>query len=374
MQEKDMRKKMLPWIKVCALLSILVPAILAGCIGQPDNTYEETPDKTSEVTPSETPEEPPPEEEPPSDSDTPEKVESSPSPQPSPTPQPTTATIADHTIIHHYESLSSSTISAIQDLHIYYVHTSHGSQIMTGLHMLPHSLPYFHEVESDLGYNGDTSWEDPARRYLDNHPDCDVVMMSWCGGCSDNTKQGINAYLNTFNQLEQDYPNVVFIYMTGHLDGTGVNGNLYARNNQIRDFCYKNNKILFDFADIESYDPDGNFYPDEDDSCNWCDTWCQTHNCLSCRDCAHSHCFNCSLKGKAWWCMMAEVVKRHKSFISDSSPQFLAGVPLTASFSGYGLPCTHIDSRYLRALEENYGLLEHQLRFSHSYHFLSTVK
>ncbi|MGD2248107.1 MAG: hypothetical protein PVF58_06845 [Candidatus Methanofastidiosia archaeon] len=348
-----MRKKILPLIEVCALLSMLVLSIFAGCIGQPDGTYEETPEDTPEVTPSDTPEETPQE---PPESDTPEETESPP-PQPSPTPQPDTAIIADHTIISHYESLSSSTISAIQDLHIYYVHTSHGSQIMTGLHMLPHSLPYFHEVDSDLGHDGDTFWEEPARRYLDNHPDCNVVMMSWCGGCSDNTRQGINTYLNTFNQLEQDYPNVIFIYMTGHLDGTGINGNLYARNNQIRDFCYKNNKILFDFADIESYDPDGNFYPDEDDSCNWCETWCQTHDCLSCRGCAHSHCFNCYLKGKAWWCMMAEVVEQHKPFISDGNPQFLSRMPLITSIVKYGLLNTHSDSWSFRfAWIETFGL------------------
>ena len=315
-----MRKNLLPRIKVCVLLSMLVLTILAGCIGQPDNGYEKIPTESPEP-PKETPEPPKetPEETPP-DSGAPDEAESSPTPQPTPPPGKP-ALIADHTIIAHYESLSSSTISTIQDLHIYYLHTSHGSQIMTGLYMLPHSVPYFHEVEGDLGHNGDTSWETPARRYLDDHPDCDVVMMSWCGGCSDNTKQGISMYLNTFNQLEKDYPHVVFIYMTGHLDGTGVNGNLYARNNQIRDFCHKNNKILFDFADIESYDPDGNFYPDEDDSCQWCDRWCQTHSCLSCRDCAHSHCFNCYLKGKAWWCMMAEVVKRQKIF-AGSSPHF----------------------------------------------------
>lgn len=321
-----MRKKISPLIEVCALLSMLILSIFAGCIGQP---YEpDEPPETSKLTPSETPPQSPDESSSESpdessseslpESDTPEETESSPSPL-SKTPQPkNTAIIADHTIISHYEALSSSTITTIQDMHIYYVHTSHGSQIMTGLHMLSHSVPYFHEVNSDLGHNGDTSWENPAREYLDNHPDCDVVMMSWCGGCSDNTRKGINTYLNTFNQLEKDYPNVIFVYMTGHLDGTGINGNLYARNNQIRNFCIKNNKILFDFADIESYDPDGNFYPDEDDSCNWCETWCHTHDCPSCRHCAHSHCFNCYLKGKAWWCMMAEVVKKQKLFISDN--------------------------------------------------------
>ena len=43
--------------------------------------------------------------------------------------------------------------------------------------------------------------------------------------------------------------------MTGRLDGTGLNGTVNLRNEQIRNYARKHNKILFDFADIESYDP-----------------------------------------------------------------------------------------------------------------------
>jgi len=100
--------------------------------------------------------------------------------------------------------------------------------------------------------------------------------------------------------------------MTGHLDGGGPEGNLYARNNQIRDYCRDNAKILFDFADIESYDPDGEYYPEESDWCYWCETWCATHDCPTgdCVDdegCAHSVCFNCYQKGRAFWWMMARL-------------------------------------------------------------------
>ena len=63
-----------------------------------------------------------------------------------------------------------------------------------------------------------------------------VVIWSWCGGVSDNTEEGINIYLNAMNQLEEDYPDVKFVYMTGHLDGTGEEGNLHIRNEQIRKF------------------------------------------------------------------------------------------------------------------------------------------
>jgi len=108
--------------------------------------------------------------------------------------------------------------------------------------------------------------------------------------------------------LENDFPGVLFIYMTGHLDGTGPSGNLYQRNNQIRAYCSANDKILFDFADIESYDPDGTYYPDEGDACSWCTDWCAENDCEDCGGCAHSHCFNCYQKGKAFWWMMAEYV------------------------------------------------------------------
>jgi hypothetical protein len=45
--------------------------------------------------------------------------------------------------------------------------------------------------------------------------------------------------------------------MTGHLDGTGLTGNLNISNEQIRNHCRINKKFLLDFADIESYNPDG---------------------------------------------------------------------------------------------------------------------
>ncbi|HOP08323.1 MAG TPA: hypothetical protein PLF13_13670 [candidate division Zixibacteria bacterium] len=195
--------------------------------------------------------------------------------------------------------------------HVFYGHTSHGGQVMTGLDLLYSEdtifhQPYIQEYSDDLGYDSDTSWVLPTRSYLDSHSECNMVMWSWCGGASENSENGINVYLNAMNALELAYPNVTFVYMTGHLDGTGVDGNLYARNNQIRAYCEANNKILFDFADIESYDPNGTYYPDETDACNWCYDWCESFSCETC-SCAHSHCFNCYRKGKAFWWLMARL-------------------------------------------------------------------
>jgi len=224
----------------------------------------------------------------------------------------TGAIITNHNSSADFELIPESYFEQIRtDYRIFYGRTSHGYQIIVGLNELEdenslYNLPTFHEYSDDLGHIGDTSWVPPTRDWLDNHPDYNVVMWSWCGGCSNNSEEGINVYLNAMNRLEQDYSGVTFIYMTGHLDGTGPDGNLYARNNQIREYCVTNDKVLFNFADIESYDPNGNYYPYGGDGCEWCHDWCSSHPCPTC-NCPHSHCFNCYLKGKAFWWMMARI-------------------------------------------------------------------
>ncbi len=227
----------------------------------------------------------------------------------------TAAIVADHTACLKFEKLPDEAFSSVRnDLRIFYGHTSHGSQLMMGAWMLEiedpdlYDRPTCQEYTDDLGELGDTNWVQPTRDWLNTHPECNVVMWSWCGGMSTNTEAGVNIYLQAMSQLEQDYPGVIFVYMTGHLDGTGPDGILYRNNNLVRAYCAANDKVLYDFADIESYDPAGTYYPYETDFCNWCTAWCSTHACPTCLACAHSQCFNCYQKGKALWWMLAELV------------------------------------------------------------------
>ena len=149
--------------------------------------------------------------------------------------------------------------------------------------------------------------------------DVNVVMWSWCGQVSSATPEDIQLYLDLMEGLERDYPGVAFIYMTGHLDGGGENGNLHQRNEQIRRFCRANNKILYDFADIERYDPDGRDYLSKgaDDACryrenglwnNWAREWCD-RNPGQCTEypCAHSEALNCDRKAAAFWWLLARM-------------------------------------------------------------------
>lgn len=228
------------------------------------------------------------------------------------------------------------------DLHIAYGHTSHGSQLITGMTGLESfkGEPYLWNngelegsldirdkiVGGDLGHNGDLTWAESTRTLLGDHrmSMINVVIWSWCGGVSDNTEEGINDYLNEMAKLEGEYPGVRFVYMTGHLDGTGEGGNLHIRNQQIRKYCRDNNKILYDFADIESYDPDGNYYLDKaaNDGCfydsdgdgtresNWATAWQDAHDegtdWYSCES-QHSQPINANMKAYAAWWLWARI-------------------------------------------------------------------
>ncbi len=223
-------------------------------------------------------------------------------------------------------------------LRVSYGHTSHGSQLVTGLDVLesgPLNIDGLYDFntsgaiqvgvlsladytpDGDLGNPDYTTWAARTRTYLDNAgSDRNVVVWSWCGQ-ADTTVQNINVYLGLMDALEQDYPDVTFVHMTGHLNGSGEAGNLHQRNEQIRAYCRANNKVLFDFADIESYNPDGDYFLDlgATDTCdysggNWASEWCAAHPgdplCATC-SCAHSQPLNCNLKGRAFWWMLARL-------------------------------------------------------------------
>ncbi len=223
-----------------------------------------------------------------------------------------------------------------KELGVWYGHTSHGSQITSGMNAInsgnfrygstPNSgaLLYI-ETGGDLGHNGNLRWSARTKAQLNRITNkANVVMWSWCGGVSGNTVSGINAYLLEMTKLELEYPDVFFVYMTGHLDGSGVEGNLNVRNDQIRDYCKTHNKILFDFADIESFDPDGNNFLElgSNDACdyssngdnrrdsNWCDDWIARnpdHRITLPSSAAHTRPLNGALKGRAFWWMMARL-------------------------------------------------------------------
>ncbi|MBU0637437.1 MAG: hypothetical protein KKB50_01125 [Planctomycetes bacterium] len=245
------------------------------------------------------------------------------------------ATIIDHNCTTLERVPAYWIEQAKNTLRLSYGHTSHGSQPISGMNVFknPSGSLYWWDHDGtngglslwdyypsgDLGNPDYYTWEVRTRAMLDD-PGCDrnCVVWSWCGQ-ADTTQQNMQIYLDLMTGLINDYPDVTFVYMTGHLNGTGVEGNLNARNNQIRDHVIATGGVLFDFADIESYDPDGNGYLHlyANDNCdywldgqqhNWAIEWCDAHpgECSTC-SCAHSQSLNCDRKGRAYWWMLARI-------------------------------------------------------------------
>jgi hypothetical protein len=268
--------------------------------------------------------------------------------------------VIDHTCTSLADIPAEYIEMAKDQLRLCYGHTSHGSQAIDGMQVLMEDSGYnglydFNEdgavqpgvlsiadrVPSfDIGW-GDGRFDERTREYLDDEgADRNVVVWSWCGQVSDAAAADISLYLSRMEALEAEYPGVTFVYMTGHLDGTGESGNLNVRNNQIRQYCVANNKILYDFADIESYDPDGDYFLDRNanDACdydggNWAEDWCAAHPgdplCIECDICAHSESLNCNLKARAFWWLCAGIV----GFGSGSDEYSIAFSPSSFTFT-----------------------------------------
>jgi hypothetical protein len=162
-------------------------------------------------------------------------------------------------------------------------------------------------------------WVNNTRDYLDDpaNADVNVIVWSWCGQVDEKYAAGTleSEYLTPMAQLEVDYPDVTFVYMTGHVDIWDDADNK-AANQVIRDYCTANGKILYDFADIERYDPDGVYYEYVHDNCNyydaettllgnWATNWQNRHEeGVDWYDCAsaHSEPLNANRKAyAAWW-------------------------------------------------------------------------
>jgi len=235
--------------------------------------------------------------------------------------------VADHSAVATFDTgiPTQYVTDAKNNLHIYYGHTSHGSQPVSGLEMLqsPYNtgLDLTENESADLGHNGDTSWVTITEEAIANDSTINVVIWAWCGGVADNTESGINTYLTAMNQLETTYPNITFVYMTGRHwnedgsasvdgEGAGTNTHIEEMNDLIRAYVDAHDKVLYDFADIEEYDPAGTQYSETSDYCSWCANWC-TENaspvCESAVECAHAHPYNCYIKGKAFWYLLARI-------------------------------------------------------------------
>ena len=163
---------------------------------------------------------------------------------------------------------------------VHYAHTSHGSQITTGMDLLASGNPTYGYDSSDcqvpvtsIGISlmdgqyiqqdaycetyitPDLYWESEyglnITRWVLNNRNINLSLWAWCCQLDYYSETEVSNYLDKISQLETEFPQVTFIYMTGNAQSTEPNR--YHRNNQIREYCRNNNKILFDFADLDCW-------------------------------------------------------------------------------------------------------------------------
>jgi len=268
----------------------------------------------------------------------------------------------DHTCTDLNAIPGSWITAAAADLHIAYNHTSHGSQIISGMNSLAEFPPFAATYQwsddgaqgldlDDYGIpcsvpdlsqgdyldgNGVTPWVTCTRAFLDNPANAhvNVIMWSWCSISGHDAQR----YVDNMEILIGEYPAVHFVFMTGHAECQGETsgvGSIHYNNELIRQHCRANNRILFDFADIEAYDPDGAYFWDQnvcdnldyDGGGNWAREWLAANpgseldqlttgdgveDYYGCGYCAHSDPpsdarLNCVLKGRAAWWMFARL-------------------------------------------------------------------
>ena len=199
---------------------------------------------------------------------------------------------------------------------VHYAHTSHGSQVLSGLEWLESSDPKYNvdiagqrigRFTRRYHRTAHLRWQQLPWRHsyitpemywesedgINTHPQrgghrlvrflvMDLVRTGFFLYPSQ-----IQNYLDVMAQLETEYPGMRFIYYTGHTDGTAPGSTLWQNNDMIRQYVQDNQKVLFDFNDMEVYAPDGSgpYYNDGDGYCEWCDAWCSAHpTAFECQD------------------------------------------------------------------------------------------
>jgi hypothetical protein len=237
----------------------------------------------------------------------------------------------DHTCAE-LDQVPNSWIEAVQDdIQSHYAHTSHGSQLTWGLSFIEDDDPFYDceigdcYLPSTAGawciFNGqegatyitpDMYWEtgsgmDMTRAVLDNNPELDTSMWCWCSQCNYYSEAQVQAYLDSMAVLEAEYPGVTFIYFTGNAQGTGSEGyNRWQRNQQIRQYCQDNDRVLYDFADLDCwwFNPSTSQWEQHTYEYNGQDIPAE-HPEFYGDEYGHTTAESCRQKGEALWWMMA---------------------------------------------------------------------
>ena len=237
--------------------------------------------------------------------------------------------VIDHNCIE-LSSIPDEWIDAAQaNVKIHYAHTSHGSQITTGLERLDASDAKYSQAQATLSLpdeagalclfdgNGDDTyitpdeyWETPTglastQATIDANPEFTVSLWSWCTQLNYYSQEDTQEYLDAMTGLEVANPDITFVYMTCNAQGTGEDGyNRFLNNQLIREYCQDNDKVLLDFGDLDAWSNDEHStYDYVDDTVTYHVP--VEHPNFNGDQAGHTTFTSCEQKGRAFWWMVA---------------------------------------------------------------------
>jgi len=268
--------------------------------------------------------------------------------------------VIDHTCTS-LEAIPPDAIQTAQNVcKWHYARLSHGRQIMEGFGIIEAADPFYAAIWPSAGgslpvepdmlciytdpVGPESYWLgsgiDITRSILDGTPALNISAFSWCTQLNTASESYVQEYLTAIQTLESEFPDVTFVYFTGTAQYDGAYGyNRALRNEQIRSFCLANDKVLYDFEDLDSwwlnpsteqwehstYEYNGRAVPVE-------------HPMLAGDDAEHTSYESCEQKGRAAWWMMAVLSgwSARTDVGDDESDDQVPGPP---PYEGFELSC-----------------------------------
>lgn len=199
--------------------------------------------------------------------------------------------IADHTSVQSFDDIPEYWLNRVKEMILHHTGQSHGRQIPFGLDLLEAGDPTYDVDISIADMPADTgalrvirsqrsqysSWYElvgpsdywlydegraETQRTLDYHSaegtPVDVSLHTLSYYVNTWTVEDVEFYLHGMSILEDEYPDVIFVYETAMANaGDDTGYNRWLRNERIREFVKQNNKVLFDYGEMDTWSTDG---------------------------------------------------------------------------------------------------------------------
>jgi len=185
--------------------------------------------------------------------------------------------IINHTCTEFTQIPDQMIAAAKNRIRCYYAHTSHGEQLTVGLtKIMENDSQYALSIDrkhlflsktavsimdnpyvAPEGFWASSKGRARTEEIINRNSSINLCMWCWCGQLGIYTPGQVQEYLDAMAFFEKKYPDVTFVYITGHAQQGGKKGyNRYICNNIIRKWvksCQDKNRVLFDFADIDTW-------------------------------------------------------------------------------------------------------------------------